>query len=692
MRKTHSVFMQAALASAIAVTLTACGGSTEVFGPSPNNSNTTDNSDSNSTQTPTAKVAVSGAVADGYLQGAKACLDLNRNKACDEGEPFAVSGNGGRYSLEVPEGIDAADYPVVVEVGADAIDEDDGQPVGKPYVLSAPPGKPEFVSPITTMIHSTLEQNPNMSVEDAENELKTNMGVASGVSLFKDYVSEKRTGSEAGEYERVHRIAQVVATVLEENISEVKDAASAAGLDPSAVFDKLVHLVVNQVIEKLNVITQKVDDRKDDASFSANTIRGEIKQDVKVETSTIKDDVKTLERVQTAAVLSMREILKNGVNWFEAWPNCKGDDAVCGYEFEHGRIGLSDDGGSLVESKRSFDLSSLSWTPFEHDRDEVGTILGASGWIERGDAGTPKIAFHDDNSATLTFYEGADQVRVKGAVLEIAGESVHEFAPMGKREWFLDHTFSSGARAYRWTFTQLGDLFEIDHWNDGDTCYDGKSASEFGGNCNTVWGYASMTTQAPAMALSEVIYPSTQTTNGESAAIHLGPNLRARLFGDPNDLSKGGVVRFKEAQSMIVNPDGTKTLGAELEIKNEAPWKARVVKGQTLVEFAIPAYLREKAENFDRSPNVILATHNGWVRVGSHTPKGFVESERSWNFNDIAAENLNGALNTSAEFRFDNPHYNPGNSSNESGSHGGSTNDSSAIGGTPKPNDETCYD
>ncbi len=682
MRTLQHPFIHAALASAIAVTLTACGGSAEVLGPNPNNSSTPDNSDAT---TPTAKLAVTGAVADGYLQGAKACLDLNRNKACDDGEPFAISGNGGRFTLEVPDGIDANAYSVVVDVGADAIDEDDNLPVGKPYVLSAPPGMPEFVSPITTMIHSTLEQNPTMSVEDAENELKTNLGVAGDVSLFKDYVKEKREGGNKEEYERIHRVAQVVASVLGDNITEVRNAAASAGLDPNAIIDKLVNLVINQVIEKLNVITQKVDEAKDETSFSANAISGTIKQDLKVDTDNVKKDVEALERVKNIAAASMRDILAHGVNWIEAWPNCSGSESTCAYQVEHGRIGLSADGTALEKSVRTFDLSSLSWTAFETGFNEEGTVLGANGWIDRSEAGKPKIEFHDDNSATLTMLGGVDKIRIKGAVLEIGAASIRDFAPAGKREWFLDQKFSSGATAYRWTFTQLSDLFELDHWNnDDDTCHDGKSPTEFGGNCNTVWGYGSSATRAPANTLAEVIFPPAKVPTGEAPAIHIGENLRVMLIGDPNDLSKGGVVRFKEAQSVITKPDGTKSYGAEVEIKNEASWKLKTVNGQRLIEFTIPAYLREKANHFDHTPHLILAEHKGWVRIGSYTPKGFVESERTWNYNDTAAKDLETALDTTAEFRFDNPHYFPGGSSENDGCKGESCN--------PSPHDPNCVE
>ncbi|MGH8848934.1 MAG: hypothetical protein ACREXQ_17055, partial [Polaromonas sp.] len=66
------------LALSAAVALTACGGGSD--GPA----------------------NLSGVVADGYLNGATVCLDLNNNMACDAGEPSATTTAGGKYSMAVP--------------------------------------------------------------------------------------------------------------------------------------------------------------------------------------------------------------------------------------------------------------------------------------------------------------------------------------------------------------------------------------------------------------------------------------------------------------------------------------------------------------------------------------------------------------------------------------------------------------
>lgn len=114
----------------------------------------------------TANVATaSGKVIDGYISGATVFLDLNFNGVLDAGEPQTVSGDFGDYTLDLsPEDRECLGYvPLVVDVPAGAIDEDQGE-VDKPYQMVFAPkferaSDSDFfnISPLTSVLWSSIQ-------------------------------------------------------------------------------------------------------------------------------------------------------------------------------------------------------------------------------------------------------------------------------------------------------------------------------------------------------------------------------------------------------------------------------------------------------------------------------------------------------------------------------------------------------
>ncbi|MEC8104037.1 MAG: hypothetical protein VXZ24_07080 [Pseudomonadota bacterium] len=80
------------LSSKPLVSLTILAAAMLAGGCSDNSSGSDNAADDNGTTT-----SLSGKAADGYLAGARVCLDLNNNTACDDGEPTATTSAGGSY-------------------------------------------------------------------------------------------------------------------------------------------------------------------------------------------------------------------------------------------------------------------------------------------------------------------------------------------------------------------------------------------------------------------------------------------------------------------------------------------------------------------------------------------------------------------------------------------------------------------
>jgi hypothetical protein len=208
------------------------------------------NATSDPSTTPTPTVDQSGKVADGYLNGATVCLDLNDNKTCDDGEPTATSTDGGSYAFKATQNqINAT--PLLVQVTDTTIDEDYPEKTLTPYTLSAPAGY-TFVSPLTTMIQNIIEKNGS-TASAAEKAVQELLGTT--LPLDTDYIAGKSdAGSEENQasFDKLHKVAQVTARLIAESMADptnedfnIKDLSSA---------------IIVGVLAKLEEISEQVDD------------------------------------------------------------------------------------------------------------------------------------------------------------------------------------------------------------------------------------------------------------------------------------------------------------------------------------------------------------------------------------------------------------------------------------------------
>ncbi|WP_117234944.1 hypothetical protein [Vibrio maerlii] len=133
-------------------------------------------SDSSSNQSSSDPVPYNVTAIDGYLQNAQVWLDLNNNYLLDDGEPNAFSGTGGVAELNVSGIADPTQYPIVVQaIAGQTIDEDQG-PVTEAYVMSAPAGE-TAVTPLSTVVHNALKQDPTLDKDTAVQQVATQLGI-----------------------------------------------------------------------------------------------------------------------------------------------------------------------------------------------------------------------------------------------------------------------------------------------------------------------------------------------------------------------------------------------------------------------------------------------------------------------------------------------------------------------------------
>ncbi|MDQ6974329.1 MAG: DUF5011 domain-containing protein, partial [Mariprofundaceae bacterium] len=232
---------------AVIFTLSSCGGGASTT-PTPVTTNTA----------PATIIQLAGVVVDGYMKGATAFVDRNNNGQLDAGEPSSITDAKGAFTLT---GLQAGDenYPIVVDIPTTAIDSDTGKAVGKHSIMNTPApktlSKKVVISPITTMIKTVMDNTPNTDRYTAAAKVKKDLNLTNpaSVDLFADYVAGKTTNTD---YAKIHKVAQVVARTVANQVTSVKAAATAS--NTGATLSDVISLITAQVVNQLTAIDKKV--------------------------------------------------------------------------------------------------------------------------------------------------------------------------------------------------------------------------------------------------------------------------------------------------------------------------------------------------------------------------------------------------------------------------------------------------
>lgn len=571
--------------------------------------------------------AVSGVVADGYLQGATVCLDVNLNKACDTDEPTALTGTGGKYTLDaaalalLPEGTTAADYPVLVNVPATAIDEDTMAAVGKEYVLAAPAGKPEFVSPMTTLVQNQIESNPALTAADAETLVKEQIGVSADSSLFEDYVTPVAANKTPGQIEelaRVHKVAQVVATTLAGMQTELRQAASTAGqnlTDPKTL-EALTKLVADEVMNRLQVINATVatalaTEAQGGAVFNPQTVATAVAVAVPVDTSTV---VQKIEEKQIPIIKSsFAQMLEgDGTYWLEHWIDYQQS------RFEYGNVKLP--AGANVPVEAHYNWVGGSWQA-DSGTELPDYILTAAGWQEFSEgASNHTVTFNlTDGTALLTHTASGFKEKLSATEFDLAGKT--HLAVGGQRVPLSDPAvlFPAGAKGYKLTFTPQQDVYAVDTWTN-DTGVDQNFVRYWNQELNQEVTVTSLTQLLSVFAKDSRNYLHVEGNQGFSLMVQFG--------------SDGKLYCFKQAwNSYQSSPQALAEVGS---------WAQATVFDQALVKLSVPKiYWGE----FEIDGHPFFVVKDGGVKHGEFSPAGMMSVDKGLDFNKTAFDSLAANVN-----------------------------------------------
>jgi hypothetical protein len=196
-----------------------------------------------SAASPAAVTTVRGLVADGYLQGAEIFLDKNGNYQWDETEPKTMTGPGGAYAMTIDPN-DLGKFPMVVRVIPDVtIDEDNpGQKVHNGYVMSAPAGMTDFISPMSSMIRQKME-NGHMTMQQAADDMRKQLNFNGNVNMLGNYMSQSPTDVQ---FQQMQAMARYMASLTGNFMG--MGAGSAVNADRYRTMMGLINQVLPQMM------------------------------------------------------------------------------------------------------------------------------------------------------------------------------------------------------------------------------------------------------------------------------------------------------------------------------------------------------------------------------------------------------------------------------------------------------------
>jgi hypothetical protein len=190
-----------------------------------------------------------GIVLDGYLVGAKVCLDLNENWVCDTGEPSTMSTTGGRFSLDVAplKYTDTRTGSVIAEVGPDVVDEASGLTLRAQgmngYVLATGGGPKPILSAMATLRWAAYL---NAGIKDrVEEHVVSNLLKDSFMSFTGEDYFDNAAPLTAAERDLAKRTGRVLTAALSATRERLKAALPTVyGTDPSGLGARAAEMLI----------------------------------------------------------------------------------------------------------------------------------------------------------------------------------------------------------------------------------------------------------------------------------------------------------------------------------------------------------------------------------------------------------------------------------------------------------------
>lgn len=239
----------------LAFSLTACGGG----GDSPKTTApNTPNDNAGNPPPPAVTKQITGMAIDGYLVGAKVCIDLNNNGVCDAGEPSTVTGKSGSYALPYSGDVTGKKLLVLVDNNTSDLSRPNYRfPVSFALTASIDGDTNQHVTPLTTMQQTLMEQG--LSKNEAANAVTALAG--GSVNWRDDYIAKGDHTAAAFAAAVVDKVGEFAkngtanADTVRGVLGAIVTKGAVAGITQANVDDEIAKPVVSTDVDAKTVFT-----------------------------------------------------------------------------------------------------------------------------------------------------------------------------------------------------------------------------------------------------------------------------------------------------------------------------------------------------------------------------------------------------------------------------------------------------
>ena len=534
----------------------------------------------------TEPIMFSGKVIDGYIEGAKVCLDLNANQACDASEPSDTSKAGGGFSLDVS-GVTAAQLAtahLLTTVPTTAKDADDaGKTLAEAgrrgFSLMAPAtafsstdGKTlsaAVISPLTTLVSHDMIAGNNKPLAAAQAAVVTRMGLPVGTNLNQDFVVSNNSN--------LQNQARVIAAAIGSVSNAVKTTVTGT-TDRVALLAALTYLQQN--VAALVLAAQPSATQTTTQLVNAALATAAL-QPVPASLAS------AAQQITASSAADIVTLLADGLYW----ANCLFMQTNCG----PAKYSKTSGSNGLFTSSR-YALVNNAWA-LAPDTPSSSYVLNTAGWALRTDASSGTFTSDGQGGGTATEDGGGRSFRFSARSVDLSGATFGSVAGLQAPAALASSVFPTGSKLFWMQFAPLADDYRL---------YSGNPVNQM--VCT-----ATGCTNTVLANIAELL-------NANATANHSYRYFNNLIFSfDAGGTATGGIVSLWGP-----NPPPCTSVPCPTRSKiGAASYEIRTVSGQQILIIKSPAPDGEY---------VMFSAVNGKLHGGDYTPAGiFSSSEAEYN-------------------------------------------------------------